>query len=1157
MTNFSRLRLQGFKSFVDKTELDIGPGLTGIVGPNGCGKSNLVEALSWVMGETSAKRLRGSEMEDVIFSGTSTRPARNSAEVSVVLDNSARKAPALFNTTDEIEVVRRIERDMGSSYYVNGKPVRARDVQMLFADMAIGAHSFAIVSQGRIAAVINAKPGERRQILEESAGVSGLYVRRHEAELRLRAADANLARLQDILASLETQLDSLKRQSRQATRYKNISNEIRNLETLLALAEWMMTQEAQAAAMKDLQESEGLVAERMATVAQLTRTQATQAEDIPPLREKQAETAAAWQAQNFGLQRLDDEDQRITNQIEEAKTTLSQISSDRAHETQMTEENAATLARLDQEEQTLKLQEDTDSEINRLSADKVAKEEDVGRLQSSYQTTLEQAANLRASRSTLLNQLNQDENRLNSLKIRIANLEEQIARKKSEQNGAFPIAEIQNEIGTLEQDLSTKQESMDRARAALDTAQQTLEEERSRFQNSRELLSKTQAEINALESVLQADSQAGFRPVLEDVTADEGFEAALSKALGDTIMASTEPDAPVTWSGQTASVTPPSFPVGVAPLTPHIKAPDALRVALGFIGYVEDESAGEAAAASLQPGQSIVSRDGAYWRWDGLRIRAKAMDRNAIRLKNKNRLADLEALLPEQQRVFESAQTAQQAAQEALATARQTQQTSEQDYRAAERTLASRRTDLQRATEKRAATESEIVKLEESLSLQREDLQHIGSSVATHRTSLQSFDEASLERQNAEVEQQRAALQAAQDALREAATALEIFQQDISRRQARMRAIADERVNLQNRTIRAKERLRQLEERAEAAQAKLDELKNRPGEIQAQRVALLDNLAQLENAKNDAGDKLAKAESDLAQTNTALKEAENGLMEVREHRAHAQAMLEGAAGSIEVIRQSILDQFAITPEELWQQSEMTQEKLQAEPIDRLRGKRDRLIRERDGMGPVNLRADVEATEVEQNLSKLLQERNDLTQAIEELRQGIQKLNREARERLMQAFDTVNGHFQNLFTRLFGGGHAHLALIEADDPLEAGLEIFAQPPGKSLQSLSLLSGGEKTLASTALIFAMFLTNPAPICVLDEIDAPLDDANVDRVCSLLEEIIGMSHTRFLMITHHRLTMAKMNRLFGVTMSERGVSQLVSVDLQQQLDFLEAAE
>jgi chromosome segregation protein len=261
-------------------------------------------------------------------------------------------------------------------------------------------------------------------------------------------------------------------------------------------------------------------------------------------------------------------------------------------------------------------------------------------------------------------------------------------------------------------------------------------------------------------------------------------------------------------------------------------------------------------------------------------------------------------------------------------------------------------------------------------------------------------------------------------------------------------------------------------------------------------------------------------------------------------------------GSIEILRQSVQDQFALSPEDLWEQSSFTEEKLKSETVDKLRGKRDRLIRERDGMGPVNLRADVEAQEVEDQLNKLINERNDLTAAIDELRQAINKLNKEARERIQTAFETVNNHFKVLFTRLFGGGTAHLAFVESDDPLEASLEIFAQPPGKSLQSLSLLSGGEKTLASTALLFAMFLTNPSPLCVLDEIDAPLDDANVDRVCGMLEEISASGKTRFIIITHHRLTMARMDRLYGVTMAERGVSQLVSVDLQQKLEFLEAA-
>lgn len=1157
MSNFSRLRLQGFKSFVDKSDLDIGPGLTGIVGPNGCGKSNLVEALSWVMGETSAKRLRGNGMDDVIFNGTSGRPARNSAEVSVVLDNSERTAPALFNNTDEIEVVRRIERDMGSNYYVNGKNVRARDVQMLFADMAIGAHSAAIVSQGRIAAIINAKPAERRQVLEESAGVSGLYVRRHEAELRLKAADANLARLQDVVAGLETQLDSLKRQSRQATRYKNISMEIKELETRLALAEWMMARTAKMEAEQEYQSSESTVAEQMATVASLNRIQIEQSEALPPLREKQAETAAAWQAQNFELRRLDDEEERITAQIDETKTNLQQISNDRAHETGTAEENERTLARLEDEQRELLSQSNTQEEITRLTNERGERELDVMRLQDQYQATLEKAAHLRATRNTLQNQLSQDENRLNSIRARVENLKTQITQKKQQQEQAAPVEALSNEISEMETSLTVKREAEQAAREAVEAAQQKLDEARTAQQSSREALSKIQSEINALESVLKSESQQGFRPVLDEIKADDGFEAALSKALGDTIMASTQSDAPVVWTGKAATLSAPSFPSNVQALRPHIKAPEALQLALSYIGYVENDEDGDAAAPQLSAGQSIVSKNGAYWRWDGLHIRAKAMDRNTIRLKNKNRLDELQSQLPSTQEAASASQAAQQSAQEALSAARAQSQSLEQDVRNIDRTLSGKRQDLQRTIERRSATESEIAKLEEGLTLAQDDVLRLEEAVATHRTSMGSFDDAAMQQQNIEVEQRKLALTAAQAALSEAATALEVYQQDISRREGRLRAIGDERVNLTNRTIRARERLKQLDEREEAMKTKLEEIQSRPDEITAQRLNLLDNLKQMENARNEAADALAKAEKDLFDTTHSLKEAEGALMETRERRAKAQATMEAASGSIEIIRQSIEDQFSMSPDALWESSEMNNDKLASEPIDKIRGKRDRLIRERDGMGPVNLRADVESSEVEQQLSKLITERADLTAAIEELRGGIHKLNKEARERLQQAFDSVNTHFKSLFTRLFGGGSAHLAFVDSSDPLEASLEIYAQPPGKSLQSLSLLSGGEKTLASTALIFAMFLTNPAPICVLDEIDAPLDDANVDRVCGMLEEIVSQCRTRFLVITHHRLTMARMDRLYGVTMGERGVSQLVSVDLQGELDFLQAAE
>lgn len=1157
MANFSRLRLQGFKSFVEKSDLDIGPGLTGIVGPNGCGKSNLVEALSWVMGETSAKRLRGSGMDDVIFNGTSGRPARNSAEVSVVLDNTTRTAPALFNNSDEIEVVRRIERDTGSNYYVNGKNVRARDVQMLFADMAIGAHSAAIVSQGRIAAIINAKPAERRQVLEESAGVSGLYVRRNEAELRLKAADANLARLQDVVAGMETQLDSLKRQSRQATRYKNISIEIKELETRLALAEWMLARATKMEAEQEFQSSESIVTEQMTSVAYFSRIQIEQAEALPPLREKQAETAAAWQAQNFELRRLDDEEIRINTQIEETKAALQQISNDRAHEIDTAEENERTLMRIEEEQKDLQSQSNTAEEISRLTNERGECELATMRLQEQYQATLEKAANLRATRQTLQNQLSQDESRLSSIRSRLENLKSQITQKKQQQEQAAPVENLSNEIIELENSLNAKRDSEQSARQNVDAAQQKLDEARLAQQTSRENFSKIQSELLALESVLKSETQQGFRPVLDEIKADAGFEAALSKALGDTIMASTQSDAPVVWTGKGNTATAPSFPSSVSALRPHIKAPEALQIALSYIGYVEDDEAGDLAASQLSAGQSLVSKNGAYWRWDGLHIRAKAMDRNAVRLKNKNRFDELQSLLPAAQTSSTSAQSELQSAQEQLNVARSTAQSLEQEVRNLDRTLSIKRQELQRTIERRSATESEIAKLEEGLTLAGDDIARLEEAVATHRRSMTSFDDTAIEQQNFEVQQRKLALAAAQAALSEATTALEVYQQDINRREGRLRAIGDERINLTNRTIRARERLKQIDEREVTLKEKLSEIQSRPEEIIAQRLNLLDNLKQMENLRNVASDELAQAEKDLTETSSSLKQAEAALGETRERRAKAQAMMEASSGSIEIISQSIADQFAMTPDELWTSSEMDNEKLSAEPIDKVRGKRDRLIRERDGMGPVNLRADVETQEVEQHMSKLIAERADLTQAIEELRGGINRLNKEARERLQAAFDSVNEHFKVLFTRLFGGGSAHLAFVDSTDPLEASLEIYAQPPGKSLQSLSLLSGGEKTLASTALIFAMFLTNPAPICVLDEIDAPLDDANVDRVCSMLEDIVKQSKTRFLVITHHRLTMAKMDRLYGVTMSERGVSQLVSVDLQGKLDFLEAAE
>jgi chromosome segregation protein len=481
------------------------------------------------------------------------------------------------------------------------------------------------------------------------------------------------------------------------------------------------------------------------------------------------------------------------------------------------------------------------------------------------------------------------------------------------------------------------------------------------------------------------------------------------------------------------------------------------------------------------------------------------------------------------------------------------------ELRSKEQDLNGKQSRLNRLTEQRSSVFAEIAKFEESLKRTEEDIVGYRVSIVTLKEELATYNEETMASHAQEVEALRTTLIEARDALNYAVRNLDQIQQEQGRRMARMHAIADERNHHTNRSIRSRERAKELEQRQKTRTERVEELENRPQTIDDNREELMSKVSDLEKARVQASDDLSEVESELAITTRALKEAEAILGEARESRAHAQALVQSGQEILEHLVVSITEQFSQGPNDLKEAATaadiLDDENLPA--IEPLKSQKERFTRERDQIGPVNLQAEEEAEGLETEMGTIFRERDDLTQAIEELRAGIDKLNKEARERLTAAFDIVNGHFKELFVKLFHGGQAYLKLIESDDPLESGLEIYAQPPGKTLQSLSLLSGGEQTLASIALIFAMFLTNPSPICVLDEIDAPLDDANVDRVCNLLDDIIQRGHTRFLVVTHHRLTMARMDRLYGVTMAERGVSQLVSVDLNRQMDFLEAAE
>jgi chromosome segregation protein len=557
----------------------------------------------------------------------------------------------------------------------------------------------------------------------------------------------------------------------------------------------------------------------------------------------------------------------------------------------------------------------------------------------------------------------------------------------------------------------------------------------------------------------------------------------------------------------------------------------------------------------LKPGQSLVSKNGTYWRWDGYCIQAVAMDRHAQHLEQKNKLAALTAQKPAIEAAAQKAQGLLDKELEAQEALQETLKAKNAERGEIEAKAKQKRAAWGETREEHARITSSVQRLEDVLSTAAADIAEVEVAIKEDQAQLKAYEASAGDDDAQALVTLKETLSEARTTLNEAVRASDLIQQQQNTRQARLHAIADERINLNNRSIRTRERLKQLEERQESLAEKLETLDHKPSDFEDKKHELLGTISRLDKVRNEAAEALAACEAEVGVTNRALKEAEGELGEAREARAHAQATLSGMQEQRDGMEAAIREKFEMKAEDLPQHSAIDMDKEWGD-LDSLRSKKEKMLRERDNIGPVNLRAEDEALELEKEVGTILHERNDLIQAIEELRGGIQKINKEARERLLVAFEHVNAHFSRLFVQLFGGGAAHLALIDSDDPLNSGLEIFAQPPGKALQSLSLLSGGEQTLASIALIFGMFLTNPSPICVLDEIDAPLDDANVDRVCDLLETIAERGETRFLVITHHRLTMARMDRLYGVTMGERGVSQLVSVDLQQSFDFVDAA-
>lgn len=1491
----TRLRIAGFKSFADPASIDILPGLTGIVGPNGCGKSNVVEALRWAMGESSARALRGGELDDLIFAGTSARPARSLAEVTLWLDDAMGLAPPPFSEAGTLEICRRAERGAGSDFRLNGRALRARDVTTMFADLSSGARSSSIVSQNRVSALIGAKPEERRSLLEEAAGITGLHARRHDAELKLRQAESNMERSDDLRQQLEARLAALDSQSVQARSYRTLSEAIREDEQMLA---WLVyshakelvqrTGETLAAAEKErdeaaslsaraaqegdagkaqclalrnvaealretrdtlrvslettrislaqarsrqeesrqrceqgesdhaiararhlevLQRLESLAREQLRlddelttlpqTLGALRDARSARARDLALSETHRARCAETMVNQRLEAQRLEaehetvaarlaalhdeeaslvaaigalqaelpdenelarfartleeksracailaNEQEQLARDVQESRLSCAKAERDAAQAQTALQEHREALARLSTraqeldtqlgrfaaEHDTLKASRldgdaldalDTRAETSVLSRDEAREaagaaqsalsehEQDLLRHESDRRSHEQQRSLLENERRQAAEAVSRLAAQSEALKTARASL---IAECPDDAAGAACTARklaAEAEIATLGHDIDTLVQARARARADHERAEKTLREARADHL-------ALQARIEALRSSLPEDALPDT--VLEALHIPPGLERAVASALGHTLEASLDPALSRAWIDLPALDAAP-LPEGIAPLAGMIATPAALGRAFAHIGLVTDEAEGIALQKRLLPGQCLVARDGALWRWDGYQEAGNLASSTLGRVEHLAALRSLEheaattgAQLPAlardlalasaedeslgtqlvslRERLQRAETTAFQSAQEeagflagmerhraqisqndqALAESALQQEQAQHRVRSADEALATLpdqqtlrlreetlRHQLQQArasaeeTGKAArlaeaacnaardeatrlrlqdeATAARLLTLSGVLAQARRDRE----ALSADRNRLDALDpESGTQELLLRQSEARDLLQARLSRLSEAENALAALRRDIAVESETLQRTRDVRLELSSRLsallprrdaigvsrsglIRQQESLppipdltplrlaldeAQADETAQREQHRLaleaqrraendlsraeqerEQLNQRSEEARSRESALGEDILRLEARIATAREEHALAQSDHIRLETRLGDSATALNSAEkdyDDAAGTLASLESAIETLARTRQQEEQRCATARETVIRlQERLDQARRQFATLDETppepppgvhdtppaernetatKRRLSRNLKEREALGPVNLLAEQEFTEAQAQATHLAHEHQELDSAIARLRGSINMLKKEGRERLQAIFVEVDRHFQSLFSRMFNGGKAHLGLVGSDDPLEAGLEIFAQPPGKKLSTLSLLSGGEQALTALSLIFATFRCQPSPLCILDEVDAPLDDANVERLCGLLRDMTDEAQTRFLIVTHHQLTMAHMDRLFGVTMQERGVSQVLSVDLSAAASFVE---
>jgi chromosome segregation protein len=1116
----SRVKLAGFKSFVDPCELRIMPGLTGVVGPNGCGKSNLLEAIRWVMGEGSPKSLRGSAMDDVIFAGTASRPQRQFAEVSILAERA----------DDEVEVVRRIERGAGSAYRINGRDARARDAQLIFADAATGAHSPALVSQGRIGAIIAAKPAERRAMLEEAAGISGLHVRRREAEIRLKATEANLARVEEMVAEQEARIAVLRRQARSAERYRKLSDDIRMAEGRLIYARWRDAAAAAEEARAEAKAADEAVfaASEAQRVAAALSNEATGA--LANARSA-AQTARDEAADaRHRLATVEAERARIEARIADIAAQSDQLTADHAREGELARDAGEALARLATET------EDLDARVKAALSERPALVEAVGRAEENSRAAEVALAQALAEAAREAAERRVAEAALSAAKLGLDRATAIQARAKADLSALDDVATVAAARDAAVKARGAAQVGAETSLAAIGVAERAraaAAEARAKAESEAATTAAALASLESEAAALARDLE-NATGALSQVRAAPGYETALAAALADDLNAGIGDTGPRRWAGAAIGADDPKLPSG-EPLSAHVTAPVELARRLSQIAVVDVDD-----GSALMVGQRLVTRDGKLRRWDGFASDG-AGAAAAEGLKRRNRLTAIETQMPEIRAAADGALQARNASGAALTeaglqldAARRARDVADAALRTALRAEDQAALALDRATAQAAEYSERLARADGELATANDEYGAALTALAALPAASDDGATRTLDRTAHEARETAAQLRA------------ELVTRDgrVTADKARHAAALAESADWRARSGKAGKRVEDMAKRAAALEAERDSLADAPARINAQAAMIGIEAARLADAAQHAVELERAAEAALREREETAAKVSEALSTAREVRAGAQARTENQDLRRVEMGRVAGERFecpaAVLPEKLG--FDETSVEAASDESARL----ERATMERERLGPVNLVAESELAEIEAGRESNAADIAELTEAVHRLRGSIGSLNREGRTRLRAAFEAVDGHFRTLFGTLFNGGEAHLALIDSDDPLEAGLEIMAQPPGKKLSSLTLLSGGEQALTAVALIFALFLTNPAPLCVLDEVDAPLDDANVERFCDLLDAMTRDTDTRYLIVTHNAVTMARMHRLYGVTMVEQGISRLVSVDL-----------